>query len=404
MRVLLTSNASYDPPRGGSTRSNLAWLRHLSSQGHVCEVVSPTVDGAGDRTSPLDGVTIHGVRDLSFRASVLGDHIRRFQPDWVLVSSEDVSHVLLLEAGKTAPGRVVYLAHTPQFYPFGPESWHPDQTASEAVKNAAAVVVIGRHMAGYVREHLGREALVVHPPMYGAPPFRRFGRFGSGFVLMINPCVVKGISIFLALAERFPEIEFAALNGWGTSAADRVALASLPNAKLLQNVPDIEEVLAAARVLLMPSVWYEGFGLIAMEAMLRGLPVIASDSGGLKEAKEGTGYVIPVRPVARYEQVFDDTLMPRAVVPEQDVEPWAVALRTLLENEREYWREAECSRQAALRFVSALDIADFERMLLQLTPAAEPVRQAQRVDPLQNLDAAKRALLLARMKAKQGGR
>ena len=46
---------------------------------------------------------------------------------------------------------------------------------------------------------------------------------------------------------------------------------------------------------------------------------------GLKEAKEGTGYVIPVRPVARYEQVFDDTLMPRAVVPEQDVEPWVVA-------------------------------------------------------------------------------
>ena len=37
----------------------------------------------------------------------------------------------------------------------------------------------------------------------------------------------------------------------------------------------------------MPSLWFEGFGLIAMEAMLRGLPVIASDSGGLEEAKAG---------------------------------------------------------------------------------------------------------------------
>lgn len=404
MRVLLTSNASYDPPRGGSTRSNLAWLRHLSSQGHSCEVVSPTLSGGEDRTTQVSGVVVHGVRDLSFRASVLGEHLRRFQPDWVLVSSEDVSHVLLREAAKTAPGRVVYLAHTPQFYPFGPESWHPDKAAAEAVKAAAAVVVIGSHMAGYVREHLGREAVVVHPPMYGKPPYQRFGRFGGGFVLLINPCAVKGISIFLALAERFPEIEFAALTGWGTSLADRTALSLHANTVLLQNVADIEEVLAGARVLLMPSLWYEGFGLIAMEAMLRGVPVIASDSGGLKEAKEGTGYVIPVRPVTRYEQVFDDTLMPRAVTPEQDVEPWARALDTLLHDEAEYRREAECSRQVALRFVSTLDIADFERMLVRLPAATEPVRAAVRVDPLQNLDAAKRALLLARMKAKQDGR
>ena len=27
MRILLTSNTSCDPPKGGSTRANLAWLR-----------------------------------------------------------------------------------------------------------------------------------------------------------------------------------------------------------------------------------------------------------------------------------------------------------------------------------------------------------------------------------------
>jgi glycosyltransferase involved in cell wall biosynthesis len=396
MRILLTSNASYDPPRGGSTRSNLKWLAHLASRGHACLVVSPTAGGEEDRESTVDGIAVRGVKSLSFRTAILGANIRQWQPDWVLVSSEDVGHVLLREAGASAPGRIVYLAHTPQFFPFGPESWHQDERGAAAVREAAAVVVIGEHMAGYVRTHLGREARVIHPPMYGQPPYPRFGRFGSGYVLMVNPCAVKGLGIFLALAGRFPAIQFAALNGWGTTASDRAELASLPNTKLLQNVPNIDEVLREARLLLMPSVWYEGFGLIAMEAMLRGLPVIASNSGGLAEAKAGAGYVVPVRPVERYERVFDDTLMPRAVVPPQDLDPWANALRELLTDEPAYRAEAERSRQAALRFVSGLDVADFEKMLLSLEPARDPIRAAAK-----NLDPAKRALLLARLRQKK---
>lgn len=397
MRILLVSNASYDPPRGGSTRSNLVWLRHLASKGHECTVVSPTHGGEADKRTVKDGISIRGVKDLSFRVSELGQAIRETQPDWVLVSSEDVGHVLLREAAHTAPGRIVYLAHTPQFYPFGPESWHKDEGAAALIRQAAEVVVIGQHMAGYVRQHLGRAAVVVHPPMYGQPPYAEFGRFGAGFVLMINPCVVKGIAIFLKLAERFPDVEFAALNGWGTTRADREALARQPNTRLLENVPDIEDVLRQARLLVMPSVWYEGFGLIAMEAMLRGLPVVASDSGGLKEAKQGTGYVVPVRPVERYEPVFDEQHMPRAVVPEQEMEPWVEAVGRLLTDEQEYWTEARRSRAAALEFVTKLDAGDLEKMLLALPACAEPPRGA---DPVKALDAQKRALLLARLRKK----
>jgi glycosyltransferase involved in cell wall biosynthesis len=165
-------------------------------------------------------------------------------------------------------------------------------------------------MRGYIREHLGCEAVVIHPPIYGAPPFARFGSFDEGWVLMVNPCIVKGIGIFLALAREFPKIPFAALKGWGTTSADLQALAGLANVTVLDTVHHIEEALSRSRLLLMPSLWYEGFGLIAMEAMLRGLPVISSDSGGLAEAKRGTGFVIPVRPIERYEPVFDENHMP----------------------------------------------------------------------------------------------
>lgn len=364
MRILLASNASYVPPRGGSTRSNLAWLRHLVSKGHVCRVVCPFTE---DDVIEQDGISVHRVKDLALRSHVLAEEIQSFQPDWVLVSSEDVSQVLVRVAAEAAgAGRLVYVAHTPQFFPFGPESWNPVAQATEVIRKAAAVVAIGHHMAAYIEQHLGRTAHVIHPPIYGQPPYTRFDSFHSGTVLMINPCVVKGISIFLALAGRLPQYTFLALTGWGTTSADREALARLPNVRILQSVPDIEEVLAQASLLLMPSLWVEGFGLIAMEAMLRGLPVVSSDSGGLKEAKAGTGGIIPVLPVERYEAVFDENHLPLPVIPPQDIEPWVDTVTRLLTDRELYQTEARRSRERALQFVSGLRVEAFEAMLSSL--------------------------------------
>jgi surfactin synthase thioesterase subunit/glycosyltransferase involved in cell wall biosynthesis len=376
MRILLTSNAPYSPPRGGSTRSNLTWLGHLAQSGHECVVVCPTLDSIVPDTETIhaSGIRIMSVRELSRRTSILSDQISSFRPDWVLVSSEDVAHVLLREAHHAAPGRLVYLAHTPQFYPFGPASWNPDPQAALIVKQAARVVAIGQHMAGYIREHLGRDAAVVHPPIYGQPPFPQFTSFDRGWISMINPSVVKGIQIFLALADAFPDYPFAALAGWATTADDREQLLRRRNVMLLESVPNIDDVLSQSRLLLMPSLWYEGFGLIAMEAMLRGLPVVASDSGGLREAKHGTGYVIPVRAIDRFEPVFDETHMPKAVEAQQDIGPWKAALHTLLTDEPAYRKEADASRDAAVAFVANLRAADFEDMLVQLQPRPARMR------------------------------
>jgi glycosyltransferase involved in cell wall biosynthesis len=249
-------------------------------------------------------------------------------------------------------------------------------------------------MADYIKEHCGAMATVINPPMYGKPPYPRFDSFEEGYVLMVNPCVVKGISIFLALAERFPDIPFTALAGWGTTSKDRENMSRLPNITVLETVPNIDQALAGARLLLMPSLWLEGFGLIAMEAMLRGLPVIASNSGGLVEAKSGTGFVIPIRPIERFEPVFDETYMPKPIDVPQDIEPWAEALRTLLTDRQTYETEADKSREVAIGFVSKLRAADFEEYLSRLEPAPE-LPQPEKTS---NLSPSQRALLLKRLR------
>ena len=64
---------------------------------------------------------------------------------------------------------------------------------------------------------------------------------------------------------------------------------------------------SAAEALLMPSD-YESFGMVALEAMAAGTPVIASNVGGLAYlVREGeTGYLVPVRdPLALAERIRD---------------------------------------------------------------------------------------------------
>ena len=405
MRILLAATASYVPPRGGATRSNLAWLDRLARAGHACRVVCGA--GAPGAEMPVhESIAIVAVADPAQRIQALRREIAAMRPDWVLVSSEDLGHSLLREAHHSAPGHVVYLAHTPQFFPFGPASWNPEPRAAAMVAKAAGVVAIGRHMAEYIERALGRPAAVIHPPIYGAcgagPLVRDLSGWpaSEGVVLMINPCAVKGISIFLDVARRMPDVEFGAVPGWGTTSEDLAALRALPNVTIVPPARDIEDLLRRARILLAPSLWYEGFGLIVMEAMLRGVPVVASDSGGLAEAKRGTGYVIPVRTIERYEPVFDELAMPRPVMPANDAGPWAAAIEELLGDRAAYERESAASRAAAAAFVAAIDGAEMERYLAGLRPAEQAAETPQTA--IEALSPEKRALLLERLRRRAG--
>jgi glycosyltransferase involved in cell wall biosynthesis len=417
MRILLTANASYAPPRGGATRANLVWLDDLAAQGHTCEIVASalpddpsaarqaadeqldwktTSESSGVRKLRRAAIDLYAVAARSQLPAVLRERIRALQPDWVLVSSEDLGHVLLREAHHSAPRRVVYLAHTPQFFPFGPASWNPDARAASLVARAAGVVAIGSHTAGYIRRHIGRDAAVIHPPIYGDGPFADLASFDSGSVATVNPCALKGVSIFLGLADRFPHTPFATLPGWGTTAADRAQLTARPNITLLPNYRDIAQFLAGTRVLLMPSLWYEGFGLAAMEAMLHGIPVIASDSGGLVEAKLGTPFVIPVHPIERFEPVFDEHALPQPVIDPSDLGPWQDALRALLSDRSLYHQVSADSRHAALAFVRGLRASQLGQYLEKLAPGEDPG------EPAGSLSPARRDLLLRMMRTRPG--
>jgi glycosyltransferase involved in cell wall biosynthesis len=227
------------------------------------------------------------------------------------------------------------------------------------------------------------------------------GKFDNRFVTMVNPCAVKGISIFAGLAERFPQIEFAAIPTWGTTAEDVAMLEKLPNVTILPPVDDVHEFMAQTRIALVPSLWAEARSRIILEAMVRGIPVIASDVGGLKEAKLGVDYLLPVTPVVRYHSRVDDLMVPMAEIPEQDLSLWEETLHRLVTDRAHYEQLSAESRRAALEYAKNLSVAPFEAFLQKLI--ASPKRRGHPVPTTarQPLSADRRKLLTLRLKQKR---
>lgn len=88
----------------------------------------------------------------------------------------------------------------------------------------------------------------------------------------------------------------------------------------------VEETLADAWALIAPSLWAEPFGLVALEAISRGLPVIASATGGFLEIVEPgvSGVLIP----SGDERALADSLLAfaqRRVFPTHVLPPEVVA-------------------------------------------------------------------------------
>ena len=131
------------------------------------------------------------------------------------------------------------------------------------------------------------------------------------------------------------------------------------------------------------------------EAMLRGIPVLASNLGGLPEAKLGVDYLLPVNPITGYKPTVDEHMVPVAEVPPQDVSPWQAALERLVTDREHYNQLARESRSAALDYAENLSVLPFEAYLEALIQKPQRDRGPKPPAPLSD---DKRKLLALRMK------
>ncbi len=387
MKILFTMYMPYLPALGGANKTIRYLAEGLALRKHSVVVIVPafgeppggvTEDQFFDEQEKfnicsifnqeayvfqLNDVEVHAVADVARVSLYLTSQINKFQPDYIMVAAEDITQVLLKVSLSINKCPVICIAQTPSLLPFGSYSFYPDPQKTSILKKVDALIVNSQFLCDYVRQWIDIKVIPVYLPAYGNPPFPNLGNFESGFITLVNPCLFKGISIFTALAAKLSDFEFAAVPTWGTTDQDRVLLEGISNISLLEPSSDFNKILCKTRILLVPSLWLENIPLVIIEAMLRGIPVISSNAGGIKEINLGTGFILPVKPIERVTRSFNQNKTIIPLVPDQEIQPWYNALLELLSNRELYYKQSNLVRSAANQFVSKIKIEYFEDII-----------------------------------------
>ncbi len=212
-------------------------------------------------------------------------------------------------------------------------------------------VVFHLHNFGYTDQRgLADVSAFIFPSEYSRRHYRRIGLDGPvigdpipldhviarapepKYVTFINPQPDKGVTVFariaLELGARRPDIPVLVVEGRAASdtlAALPVDLSGLTNLSRMANTPDPRDFYRVSRVVLMPSLWRESLGCVAIEAMANGIPVLASDRGALPETLGDAGFVFTV----------PDRCTPGSVVipTPHEVAPWVATIERLWDDQ-----------------------------------------------------------------------
>jgi len=295
LRILLATAHPHIPQIAGGAQSSTHELaRELAARGHETAVFAGLTGAGwlGLRARTMLKVTSRkAVRDdelgyPTWRAwhawEAAGEVNAAFRPDVALVQS---GQPLKMAAAFEALGvpTAVYLRNVEE----------DDIGGDPSALKAARFIANSRFTADWYRQRFGLESAVIHP-LIQAESYRT--ETARSHVVFINPHVDKGLDVALVVAKACPEIPFLFIETWIMSAEERAvldaAIAPLANVTLVPRTRDMRTVYSKARIVLAPSRWAEAFGRIAAEAHVSGIPVIASDRGGLPEAVGEGGVLI----------------------------------------------------------------------------------------------------------------
>ncbi len=352
MRILFASEFHHLPQSFGGIQSSTHELaRELVKRGHFAAVAASLFpsDFLGIRSRALGRLfsrrKVHD-RFLGYptyrRWSVLSslpELVEEIRPDVAIVQPAD-QIPLAQELTRLSIPTIVYLRDV---------EW-PELHGDPRELPRSVFVANSRYTAHRFREEFALDSTIIRP-LFRSENYRTVG--GGDNITFINPHPFKGSDIAIRLVAECPDIPFRFVRSWGLPEEQQELLRRLvalhKNLTVAKPTNNMKEVYRRARLILMPSVWEEAWGRVATEAQFSGIPIIASNRGGLPESVGPGGVLID---------------------PDGPLEPWVRAVRGLWHDQAQY----EELSNAALAYSKRIEINPDHQIDLLLEMAERAIQ------------------------------
>lgn len=342
MRILFAKSSPYIPDlySGAQVATHHLCLRLLKCGHHTAiACLSTNRGGILDYRSVLvDSKLGYPV----FRSFVLNNAFNiaenKFQPD-VLVLQEDLMRKNR-EINIGLLPLVIYIHALPS------DGIHDKTKMIFLPSTTFSLIVNSETLANFFRSY-GYDSTVVRP-IFGIDRFVNCNERKGNAVLCMSIQKRKGTDVVIKLAESYPDIQFIFVESWTKDVDEtetlKTQIRQLPNARLVQNTPDLSTLFAETRLFIMPSRSMEAWGRTASEAQTLGIPVLGSNRGNLP-----------------------NTIGPGGVLldPDADIQLWRKEFDHIWGDEEYYKQLSVAAREHVTQIISEseLDLQRFESVL-----------------------------------------
>jgi glycosyltransferase involved in cell wall biosynthesis len=235
--------------------------------------------------------------------------------------------------------------------------------------SAAAIITPSPFMTNYYRARLQLNSDTISSPI--RPERVIADRRQPRYATFIAPLLEKGVFYFARIASELarlrPDIEVLVVIGRGEESwLDRTGLAlrGLPNLTVMPTTTDPRQFWAVTRALLAPSLWEEAFMRVAAEAMLNGIPTLASRRGALPDTLGNSGFLFEIPPL-----YTPTSTRPPSVT---EVRPWIDTLIRLWDDPGFYEQQSARCLAESRRYLPEVVIPLHEVVLNRAIGMAQP--------------------------------
>ena len=201
-----------------------------------------------------------------------------------------------------------------------PQLWRYTRMIEKAVKHVDAFIAPSRFSMEKHRE-MGLQGPIVELPYFTSrwsqdeQIQKRMTRESPYFLFVGRLKKIKGLQTIVPVFRRYKKAQLLVAGTGDYEEVLRTMAAGSPNVKFLghQSGEQLRELYEQAVATIVPSVWYEVFGIIILESFARRTPVIVSNMGGMPKVVDdsGGGFVFSTEAelIAAMDKLLDEPVL-----------------------------------------------------------------------------------------------